>query len=294
MAVEPHASVAPVEAPAANEGSYVDWPAIFGGGVAAAAISLVLMTFGSAIGLTLTDPLGGDGASLFWLAIAIAIWVVWVQVSSFMIGGYLTGRMRRRHFDSNEHEVDVRDGIHGLLVWATGLVISAILAFGGIGFLAQGAGQATGAAIGAATNGDSEGANLFDYTIDMLFRTTQPNAENAEAARMEATRILVGGVTGEGVSEDDRTYLASVVANRTELNQEQAQARVDDVIARAEAVQTEIAEAAEQARRIAILVAFLTAASLAVSAAGAYFAAGMGGSHRDKHTIVAFFNRPVR
>jgi len=294
MAVEPHGGVAPNEAPTANEGSYVDWPAILGGAVAAAAISLVLMTFGSAIGFTLTDPLGGDGVPLFWLAIAIAIWVVWVQVSAFMVGGYLTGRMRRRHFDSNEHEVDVRDGIHGLLVWATGLVISAILAFGGIGFLAQGVGQATGAAIGAAVNGNGEGTNPFDYTIDMLFRTTQPNAENAEAARMEATRILVGGITGDGVSNDDRAYLASVVANRTELNQEQAEARVDDVIAQAETVQADILDAAEQARRIAILVAFLTAASLAVSAAGAYFAAGMGGSHRDKHMIVPFFNRPMR
>lgn len=294
MAVEPQAGVAPDQGPVANEGSYVDWPAILGGAVAAAAISLVLMTFGSAIGLTLTDPLGGEGVSLFWMAIAVAIWVVWVQVSSFMIGGYLTGRMRRRHFDSNEHEVDVRDGIHGLLVWATGLVISAVLAFGGIGFLAQGLGQATGAAIGAAANGEGDGASPFDYTIDLLFRTPQPGAENPEAARMEAARILVGGITGDGVSEDDRAYLASVVASRTDLNQEQAQARVDEVIARAQTVQADIVEAAEQARRIAILVAFLTAASLAVSAAGAYFAAGMGGTHRDKHTIVAFFNRRVR
>ena len=46
------------------------------------------------------------------------------------------------------------------------------------------------------------------------------------------------------------------------------------------------AEAAETARKTAILAAFLTAASLLVSAAGAFWAAQMGGNHRDKQTVV--------
>jgi len=43
-----------------------------------------------------------------------------------------------------------------------------------------------------------------------------------------------------------------------------------------------------------ILVAFVTAASLLVSAAAAYMAAGTGGSHRDKGTVVPLFTRVVR
>jgi hypothetical protein len=41
-------------------------------------------------------------------------------------------------------------------------------------------------------------------------------------------------------------------------------------------------QAAETARKIGVLVAFLSAASLAVGAAAAWWAATMGGKHRDE------------
>lgn len=293
MAVDTPVHAAPVAAGAAvtDDGSYVDWPAIIAGAVLASAVSLLLMTFGSAIGLSMTDPFGREGVSLFWIGIAVAIWVVWVQVSAFMIGGYVAGRMRRRKNDATEHEVDVRDGIHGLMVWATGLVFTGLLAFGGLGALANSASNIAGSAVGAAAavaGDDVAEANPFDYTVDLLFRGDTGEAGDPRA---EAGRILIGGVTGDGVTDADREYLATVVANRTGLSQAEAEGRVDEVIAQAQTVQADIVAAADQARRVGILVAFLTAASLAVSAAGAYFAAGMGGSHRDKHTVLPFFNR---
>lgn len=296
MAIETPAVAGPgtVEVIAPEQGSYVDWPAIIAGAILAAAISLLMLTFGSAIGLSLTEPLGRTGAPVFGVAIAIGLWLVWVQVSAFMVGGYVTGRLRRRHTDATEHEVDVRDGIHGLLVWGTGIVLSATLALGGLGALATSASNVVGSAAGAATTaaGDAaSGMDPFDYTVDMLFRGDMGEAGDPRA---EAARILVAGVTGEGVSDADREYLAGVVASRTGIPQADAETRVDEVIAQAQAVQDNIAAAAEQARRIGILVAFITAASLLVSAAAAYIAAGVGGDHRDKRTVVPFFNRVVR
>ena len=41
---------------------------------------------------------------------------------------------------------------------------------------------------------------------------------------------------------------------------------------------------ADKVRRATVLVAFVTAASLVVSAAAAWWAAGMGGRHRDEGT----------
>ena len=117
--------VAPVAASNNSEHSYVDWPAIFAGTVLASAISFVLLTFGSAIGLSMTSAYEGRGMTLFWFAIAAALWVLWVQISSFMAGGYLTGRMRRRHHDATEHESDIRDGSHGLVMWAVGVLLGA-------------------------------------------------------------------------------------------------------------------------------------------------------------------------
>ena len=124
-----------VSAPAAvssEERSYVDWPAIIAGTVVASAISLVLLTFGSAIGLSLTSAYEGTGISLAGFAIAAALWLVWVQVSGFFAGGYLTGRMRRRHYDATEEESDIRDGSHGLAVWGLGVLIGALIAFSGL------------------------------------------------------------------------------------------------------------------------------------------------------------------
>ncbi|RDE09408.1 hypothetical protein [Pelagibacterium lacus] len=276
----------------AETSSYVDWPAIIAGAMTAAAISLVMLTFGSAIGLTLSDPFGREGVSLVWIAITMAIWVVWVQVSAMMAGGYLTGRMRRRNFDASEHESDVRDGFHGLLVWATAVVISGLLAFGGVSSLTQGVGNAVGGAAGAVAGAAAE-ADPFAGTVDLLFRG-DISGTDPQAARAEVTRIIASGLAGDGISEADRQYLVDLAAARTGLAPEEVEARVDEVMARAEAVQADIEAAAEQAGDIAILVAFLTAASLAVGAAGAWFAATMGGNHRDQQTVIAFFTRRDR
>jgi len=61
---------------AADERSYVDWPAIIAGAVVTAAISLVLLTFGSAIGLSLTSAYEGSGISAAGFSIAAALWLV--------------------------------------------------------------------------------------------------------------------------------------------------------------------------------------------------------------------------
>ena len=55
---------------------------------------------------------------------------------------------------------------------------------------------------------------------------------------------------------------------------------VDDAKAKA-------ADAAEAARKMTVLSAFLTAASLLVAAAGAWWAASKGGRHRDEGTVFA-------
>src|SRR5687768_12179814 len=141
-----------VEPAQSDHGSFVDWPAIIAGIVLASAISLVLLTFGSAIGLSMTDFNAGEGADPMWIAIAAGLWLLWVQISSFMAGGYVTGRLRKRHPGATEHEVDVRDGTHGLLVWAGALVVGAVIAVGGIGAAASAIGSAASTLTTAASN----------------------------------------------------------------------------------------------------------------------------------------------
>jgi hypothetical protein len=73
--------------------------------------------------------------SIVAFAIAAGLYLLWVQVMCFYMGGYVTGRLRAREPGASEHEVDVRDGLHGLVCWAIGVMAAAFIAFIGIGGL---------------------------------------------------------------------------------------------------------------------------------------------------------------
>ncbi len=96
-----------------------------------------------------------------------------------------------------------------------------------------------------------------------------------EASRQEVSRILLTGVADGSLSGDDRAYLVRVVAARAGLSQADAEKRVD-------ALTEQLKTAADKARKAGILLAFLTAASLVLGAAAAWWGAGVGGRHRDE------------
>src|SRR5262249_12823745 len=107
--------------------SNVEWGAVFAGASIATATGLILLTFGAALGLSMASPYDGEGMSVAAFAIAAGLYLLWVQVMSFFMGGYVTGRLRARAPGASEHEVDVRDGLHGLICWAVGVVAAAII-----------------------------------------------------------------------------------------------------------------------------------------------------------------------
>ncbi|MGN6467594.1 MAG: hypothetical protein ACTHLP_19185 [Rhizobiaceae bacterium] len=252
--------------------SHIDWGAVIGGAIFAAAISFVLLTFGSAIGLSVASPYHGTGVSLVGFAIGAALWFLWVEVSSFMAGGYLAGRMRRRAFDATPHESDVRDGTHGLLVWALGTLLGAFLAIGGISGVAS---SVTSVAATASGNAESPAMQIL---ASRLFRSDNAPAQPISAqTKADAAMLIADSVSNRQMNEDDRTYLSKEIARDTGITPEQAQQRVDAAIADAKA-------AADKARKTGLILGFLTAATLLVSAAGAFYAAGLGGTHRDEGT----------
>ncbi|TJZ94257.1 hypothetical protein FA743_00100 [Paracoccus gahaiensis] len=83
-------------------------------------------------------------------------------VAVYGLGGYVAGRMRARH-STSEDEVEARDGVHGLTVWAIGMILGGILAAGAIsggvraaGSAATTAVEATGSAVGGALQGTGQ------------------------------------------------------------------------------------------------------------------------------------------
>jgi hypothetical protein len=294
----------------ADDRSYVDWPAILAGTLLATAVSFVLLTFGSALGLSLTSAYKGEGVSIAGFAIAAALWLLWVQISSFFAGGYLAGRMRRRFGDASEEESDLRDGAHGLTVWALGVLISAFIAYSGISGALSTAASAVSAAGGAAatvaTGAAGEALDQNELLLDRLLRPgpAQPGAAtpatDAAAAdrgaagedRGALTRILLSTIADGQMNDADRQYLVSTVAARAGIPPEEAQQRVDQLTQQAAELEAKARAAADHARRLAMLAAFITAASLLISGVAAYYAATLGGNHRDKQTFVLGWSRP--
>lgn len=268
------------------EGSYVDWAAILAGGIFALAISFLLISFGASLGLSLASPYRGEGVSAAWFAIAAGIWLAWVMVVGFGAGGYLCGRMRRRAGDANPDEVEARDGIHGLMVWATGAIVGTVLAASGAGgFISVGA-----SAVNTVTElaGD---ALSTDYFADMMLRGSVADgaavsgpeaADIAPAVQQEIATIITRSVTTGDMVERDRSYLAQIVAANTALDQDAARTRVDETIAEIDAARAAALDAAEQARIAGVIFAFIAASTLLIGAVTAFFAAAAGGHHRDQ------------
>lgn len=100
-----------------------EWGAVMAGAILALAISIVLMQFGSAIGLSATTMFGGNTDIAAWGIITSGIWILWVQLLSSLAGGYLAGRLRTPSTTISEYEVELRDAIAGLSTWAISTVI---------------------------------------------------------------------------------------------------------------------------------------------------------------------------
>ena len=248
---------------------FVHWTPVIAGALVASTLSLVLITFGTSLGLSVasTAPTWRDASRV--LALISGLFLVLTAAVSFGFGGYVAGRLRRTWEPGLHHEfVEFRDGTHGLLSWALAIVISALIA---AAIAAAGSSRATPTTAPAANTGEA----LFPYDLDRLFRSDRQDQANLVYSRAEASRILLTASGHEGMKPDDRTYLSRLVAARTGLAPSEAERRVDDV-------STAAALAVKRARQSAVILGFSIAVSLLLGAAAAWYASCLGGQHRDQ------------
>lgn len=316
----PYQPPAEMSAHSVTEGSYVDWAAILAGSIFALAVSFLLIEFGASLGLSITSPYRGEGMSASWLAIAAGIWFAWVMVTGFGAGGYLVGRMRRRAGDATADEVEVRDGTHGLMVWATGALAGTVLAAMGVGGLVSAGTSAVGSVseitaeafptdyfanvmLRSADSGPETGAASADTapetagdddppaggtsgaTAAPVQRSIQRAMDIAEidpAVQRQVAVVIARSVVNGKMSERDRSYLGQVVAANTDLDRQAARTRVDEVNAELANAREEAVAAVEKARVTGVVFGFIAAATLLIGAVAAFFAAAAGGRHRDE------------
>jgi hypothetical protein len=272
----------PFEAPGvATEASVsaISWQAILGGAAAAASISTVLVLLGLGLGFAAISPWPNAGATAATFSIIGGIWLIVVQWISSGIGGFVTGRLRTKWVNVHTHEVFFRDTAHGFLTWAVAALLGALI-------LTSAASSAVGTATrasGTAAAGAAQAAARA-YDAEMLYRGEKPElAASDQQTEMETTRILARSVENGDISDGDKAYLVDQVSARTGLSHDDAQKRVDDVVAREKAAETKAREAADTARKSASAVSIFTALSMLIGAFIASAAAAYGGSLRDEH-----------
>lgn len=292
----------------------VQWGAIVLGALGATAISMVLLTFGAGLGLSATSAQPYAGASGKAIAVISALYVAITMVAAFGAGGYVTGRMRLPATQElAEHEF--RDGAHGFAVWALGIVIGGIVAVSGISGAVKTAVQATAAVGGAAAAGAAANPALgqaalsmspTEYAIDRLTApvpAAAPAAAGAAPAAAPAagpaptradlagpmTRIFAASLKSGQLEARDRTTLVQMVMQRTGMPQAEAEKRVDETYAELKAAEQKVRDAADAARKAALITAFAAAATLLLGCAAACAGATAGAKHRAENTEVMFF-----
>jgi hypothetical protein len=270
-------------ADSAHPNSYVEWAPIIAGAFVAAAISFVLLAFGSAIGLTAASP-WPDSSLPTWLVVLLAaLWVLVVQAGSYALGGYLSGRLRAPLMgDFSEQERRFRDGSHGFVVWAVGAVVSAAILAGAAGSaMKPGANAAAEAASSAPAGWQSPAVG---YAIDGLMRSPTGTIAGTAEVRGEVASVFAYAVDQNELLPKDKAYLGSLVAKRAGVSQAEGEQRVNNAFSR---VQT----AVNVARKAAMVAGFLIAASMMIAAAAAAAGANLGGRHRDERGTLRFFGR---
>jgi hypothetical protein len=285
-AYRPAGLVEPAIPASLSSASGVSWPAIFAGGVAATAVSVMLLIFGAGLGLSSVSPWPHDGVSLSAFTVLAAIWLVIVQWVSSGLGGYIAGRLRTKWTGVHTDEVFFRDTAHGFLAWALATVMVA-----GLLTLGSGAAVSTGAQIASDTLNASTANN---YYVNELFR--QPaaaSADNGSAAmvtglsdkdvRSEASVILAETAVTGTVSAADNGYLTQLVSGRTGLAPADAQSRVNQVLAQQQADLTKARQVADAARKTSSKGAIFTFVSLLIGAFIASVSGAIGGRLRDAY-----------
>jgi hypothetical protein len=234
----------------------VSWAAVTAGAVASCALTVVLLAFGTGLGLSVVSPWAGAGVSATTFKIGTGLYLIVIAMLSSSIGGYIAGRLRSRWIGVRSDEVYFRDTAHGFISWAFATVLGVVLL----------ASPAT-SLIGGAASGATRAA-----------ASTAPAAQSAGSApdsRAEMLRLFSSSFRNGGdLKPADRDYISRMVAARTGLSQADADKRVNDVV-------TQIKADTDAARKASAQLAFWLTASLLLGAFCASLAATEGGGLRD-------------
>jgi hypothetical protein len=256
----------------------LSWGSAIAGALTATAIGSILLAFGTGIGLAVASPYAST-PSAGTMTIAGAVWLVLTQSIGFAAGGFLSARTRRPAGGAfSPAEIRFNDGANGFLAWAIGALAFALLLVAASAATVM-AGSRAGAAV-ATQIAQQTPSDQLGYYVDSLLRTPQGHqTATTDQDRAQVTRVLATAIRDGRLSDEDRSYLAGLVAARSGLSQEEAQTRVQNIVNQ---TRDTLKQVADTTRRAAEYVAFWTFMSLLFGAVCATLGGLLGGELRDE------------
>ena len=274
----------------------ISWGSIIAGMLTAIAVQLALAELCIAAGLAMYTPFSPEGAEGSTIAMGTIIaWII-CALAGLFLGGWVAGRLA--HYHSR-----MIAGLHGILVWATGAVIAAVLVTTAVGMLAGGTVNLVGEGVQAAARGAQAVAPVVGQIAapswDAIRKQVDEAASKTTAAAQagtldnrlaDASRMsdLLGRFftreDDQALNQGERDELATLLAGQVGISREAAVKTLDHwdkswyaTVARYDAA---VAEAKDTAAKAAVAAKNYTATAAAMGFAlmlVGFFAAMFGG-----------------
>ena len=228
----------------------ISWGAIIAGVVLALAINMLLGMLGLGIGLTTIDPATNGSPSASSLGTGAAIWWVVSGLIATIAAGYVAARLA--------NVFNRKDGVlHGLVAWAAMLLISAWLltslagsALGGVfnimGNAVSGAASAVSSGVSKAVDASGISTDQISQQVDQLLRANNVPAQ-PQQAKDELTSLMTQVATGQTDVDQAKQRAVQIISQQAGITPEEAQARLQQYIDKAQQVRQQAEETARKA-----------------------------------------------
>lgn len=241
------ASAVGTEAVAARALRRVSWSAVFAGVVISLITQFLLSMLGVGIGVSTIDPLTGGTPGMTAFSVSAGVWWTVSGIISAFVGGWVAGRL-------SGTPSPVSATLHGLVTWATSMLVVFYLLTSAVGSLIGGAFGVVGSALshaGAAVGAAAPSlANATSGPLGDMMREVQDSLRNGSAAeKAQAVASITRVVTnGTNASQSDRDQASNAIAQQAGISQDEARSRLTQWT---ETYQRNAAEAQTKAREAA-------------------------------------------
>jgi ElaB/YqjD/DUF883 family membrane-anchored ribosome-binding protein len=206
---------------------HVSWGAIFLGLVIALAVQVLLGLLGIAVGFGVLDPSDPGGAQAW--GVGSTIYVIFVQIVSLFLGGYIAARLSPAFTDRSAM-------LHGASIWALSTVIMVWLGTTTAGMLLTGMSNAV-ASIGNAAGQTVQAVLPDDLELPQIgFDDLPPDMQQSLRERGITPNNLdqeVGRIFNQVVSQQERQAVMQALqqaAVEIAQNPGDAGARIDEAV----------------------------------------------------------------